>query len=331
MMSPTTTISATVLLVVSMAACGGEPPPPPPAAAPAEPVAIALPASVTFPEGIAYDAASGALYTASAADGAVARIDAASGAADIITPGGTLVPAGSTTFPGPLGLSLDDANRLWIAGGNTGRIWVVDAASGAVVKDAPVATAGRSLLNDVALAGGAAYITDTFVPTLWRVAADGEAIGNPEPWLDLTGSPIEYADGPNLNGIAVTPDGQTLIVVHMGKGLLFAIDIATKAITPIDTGGADLTGADGLVLDGSTLYVVRQTAVEIATVRLSADRSTGTVVARYQHSGLAWPATAVRVGDDLVVVNTQFNTRGDNSATLPFTLLRVPVARLGEP
>ena len=45
----------------------------------------------------------------------------------------------------------------------------------------------------------------------------------------------------------------------------------SKVVTAIDTAGADLTGADGLVLDGRTLYVVRQPAGEIATVHLSAD------------------------------------------------------------
>ena len=330
-MSRSATTLAVAMLAASMAACSGEPAPPPAAATAAEPVAIPLPASVAFPEGIAYDAAAGALYTASAADGAVLRLDAATGTSEVVTPGGILVPRDSTTFPGPLGMTLDEASRLWIAGGNTGRIWVIDTTSGAVAKDAAVATAGKSLINDVVVVDNAAYFTDTFVPTLWRVAVEGDTIGDPEPWLDLTGSPIEYVEGPNLNGIAVTPDGQTLIVVHMGKGLLFTIDIATKAITPVDTAGADLTGADGLVLDGNTLYVVRQTAVEIATLELSADRSTATVVSRFEHDGLAWPATAVKVDGDLVVVNTQFNTRDDNSATLPFTLLRVPVTRLSVP
>ena len=94
-------------------------------------------------------------------------------------------------------------------------------------------------------------------------------IGDLEPWLDFTGTALQYDEGANLNGIAALPDGQSLIVVQMGKGLLFRIDLKTKKVSPIDTAGADLTGADGLVLDGHTLYVVRQTAVEIATVSLS--------------------------------------------------------------
>jgi Cu-Zn family superoxide dismutase len=114
----------------------------------------------------------------------------------------------------------------------------------------------------------------------------------------------------------------------MGKGLLFRIDVASKTVAPIDTAGADLTGADGLVLDGRTLYVVRQPAAEIATVALSEDLTKGTVTSRFKDAQLAWPATAAKVGDRLLVVNTQFNARTKKTETLPFTIVSVPLARL---
>lgn len=283
---------------------------------------------MAFPEGVAHDAGSGVLYTASAEDGTVVRIDASTGDATVLAAAGTLMPAGDETFPGPLGMEIEDNERLWVAGGRTGRMWVVSAADGVVLKDATVPTAGKSLINDVAVVDGSGYFTDTFVPVLWRMTADDDEIGNPEEWLDLEGTAIEYGEGANLNGITATPDGATLIVVQMGKGLLFKIDRESREVTAIDTAGADLSGADGLVLEGDILYVVRQTANEIATVRLDEDMTAGTVISRYTE-GLAWPATAARVGDDLVVVNTQFNTREDDSTTRPFSLLRVPVSRLG--
>ena len=300
------------------------------APAPAATTRIELPTTVTFPEGVAYDAAGSALYTASAEDGTVIRVSASTGEATVVTPAGRLMPAGATTFPGPLGMEVDGSRRLWIAGGFTGKVWVVNTVDGVLLKDVTVPTAPKSLINDVAIVGSTGYFTDTFVPTLWRLSAEGGAFGSIEPWLDLSGTAIEYgAEGPNLNGITVTPDGRTLIVVHMGKGLLFKIDVSTKAIAPIDTAGADLTTADGLVLDGETLYVIRQGAQEVVTLRLNAALTTGTVVSRFTE-GLAWPATAAKVGDDLVVVNTQFNTRGGTTTTRPFTLLRVPVSRLSQ-
>ena len=301
------------------------------AAAPApganELVAYELAAGVTFPEGIAYDATRGAVYTASAADGLVARLDLASRETTVVTPAGVLM-ADSTTFPGPLGMELDAADRLWIAGGGLGRMFVVDAATGALIRRLEVPNPQASLINDVAIVGSAAYFTDTRSPTLWRIQVEGDSVEDVEPWLSFDGTPLQYGTGANLNGIAATPDGQTLIVVHMGDGLLFRIDIASKTVSAIDTAGEDLTGADGLVLDGRTLYVVRQTAVEIATVQLSDDLSSGTVTSRFTDPALAWPATAVEVGDRLLVVNTQFNTRQDDTTSRPFTILSIPLSRL---
>ena len=300
----------------------------PPAAPASGLTTIALPSDVTFPEGIAYDPSSNAIFTGSAATGTLVRVDLKTGAPHIVAPAGVLVPKGETTFPAVLGMKLDRDKRLWIAGGRTGRFFVVDTNTGRVIKALAVPSPSKSLINDLALVGGAAYFTDTVTPTLWRVQTKGSDIGELEPWLDFTGTALQYYEGANLNGIAPTADGRSLIVVQMGKGLLFRVDLETKKVSAIDTAGADLTGADGLVLDNRTLYVVRQTAVEIATVTLSEDFTKGTVVNRFKDPLLAWPATAVKVGDRLLVVNTQFNTRTDKKETRPFTVASVPLARL---
>jgi Cu-Zn family superoxide dismutase len=288
-----------------------------------------LPPEITFPEGVALDPAAGTIYTASAVSGTLTRVNLKTRGAEIVAPAGVLVAGGvTTTFPAVLGMKLDGSKRLWIAGGRSGKFFIVDAQSGKLIKEHAVPDPAKSLINDVALVGSAGYFTDTRSPTLWRIEAKGAEIGPLEPWLDFTGTPLQYYDGANLNGITATPDGRSLIVVQMGKGLLFRIDLATKKVSPIDTAGADLTGADGLVLDGRTLYVVRQTAVEIATVELSEDLAKGTVVSRFKHPLLAWPATAVKDGERLLVVNTQFNTRADKKETTPFTVVGVPLALL---
>lgn len=290
---------------------------------------IALPAAVTFPEGVAYDAAGDTAYTASAVTGVVVRVNLKTGASETVAPAGTLLaPGAPAPFPAVLGMKLDAAHRLWIAGGATGRMWILDTHTGKVLKDFQVPNPSGSLINDVVLVGNAGYFTDTRFATLWRIQINGAQIGALEPFVTFANTPLQYDSGANLNGIAATADGKSLIVVQMGKGLLFRIDLATKAVTAIDTGGQDLSGADGLVLDGHTLYVVRQTAVEIATVQLAADYAKGTVVSRLKDPLLAWPATAAKAGDHLIVVNTQFNTRGDSSQKTPFTFARVPLARL---
>jgi Cu-Zn family superoxide dismutase len=296
----------------------------------AEPlVPIALPAEARFPEGIAFDATRQVFYTASAETGAVVEVARKDGAARVVIPPGILAPAGTQTFPVALGMKIDMANRLWIAGGRTGRMFVVDLKSGRIVKQVVTPNPANSLINDVAIAAGAGYFTDTRTPMLWRLASKGTQILDLEPWLSFADTPVQYDAGANLNGIAATSDGAALVVVQMGKGLLFAIDVASKAVRRIDTTGIDLTGGDGLVISGSTLYVVRQPAGEIVTLALAPDLASAKLLTRFRDPQLAWPATAVLVDNNaLVVVNSQFNTRVAKAQREPFTFLTVPLSRL---
>jgi Cu-Zn family superoxide dismutase len=284
-----------------------------------------LPEGFAYPEGITLEKDGSAFYTASAEDGTLIRFDIGSGSARTIAAGGVLTPPDSP-FPGLLGLELDDASRAWIAGGRTGSMLVVATKDGGVVAKFQ-SPRESTLINDVALAGGYAYFTDSLNPDLWRVSTAAKD-GAPEKWIDLSGSPIPHGDGVNLNGIVTTADGKALIVVHMSEGLLFRIDIATKKIDPIDVGGAVLTGGDGLVLDDSLLYVVRQPDNEVVTLELSRDQRSGQEVGRYRSEALMHPATAARAGDRLLVVNTQFDKRGKQNPQLPFEVVGIPVAAL---
>jgi Cu-Zn family superoxide dismutase len=285
-----------------------------------------LPADVTFPEGIAYDAKRDEIYTGSAATGNLVRLTLASKQAAVVSPPASLMA--TEPFPALLGMKLDSAGRVWIAGGRTGQMVVVDARTGKPLKKFEVPTRDASLINDVVVVGPSAYFTDSLTPTLWRVTTTGDRIGDLEPWLQFAGSPLEYTKGANLNGIAATQDGRHLVVVQMNKGLLFRIGVEDKQIVPIDIGGESVATGDGLVLDGRTLYVVRQGEQEIVTIDLAADLSKGRVVSRFKDPALAWPATAVKVGDRLLVVNTQFNRRGTKDPVLPFSIIGVPVALL---
>ena len=285
-----------------------------------------LPANVTFPEGVAYDPKTDSLFTGSAATGNVIRMNLKDRKpADVAA---AVLPV--EPFPALLGMKVDGSGRLWLAGGRTGAMAVVDSRSGALLKKLEVPAKGNTLINDVAVVGTTAYFTDSLTPTLWRVQAPEGRIGELEPWLQFTGTPLEYTTpGANLNGIAATPDGRSLIVVQMNKGLLFRIDTADKKVTPIDIGGESVATGDGLVLDGRRLYVVRQGEQEIVTIDLSPDLASGKVVSRFKDPALMWPATAVKVGDRLLVVNTQFNKRTSKDPATPFAIVAVPVSRLG--
>jgi Cu-Zn family superoxide dismutase len=286
-----------------------------------------LPADVTFPEGVAYDAKSGAIYTGSALTGAIVRMTLDGKPATVVAPAGATLA--TEPFPVLLGMKIDGAGRLWLAGGRTGQMAVIDAASGKLLKKFEVPNKGASLINDVVIVGQAAYFTDSLTPTLWRVTTTDNQIGDLEPWLQFAGTPLEYTTpGANLNGIAASADGRDLVVVQMNKGLLFRIGIGDKRVTPIDIGGESVATGDGLVLDGRTLYVVRQGEQEIVTIDLAADLSRGRVLSRFKDPALAWPATAARVGTQLLVVNTQFNKRASKDPVTPFSLVGVPLASL---
>jgi Cu-Zn family superoxide dismutase len=296
------------------------------AATPA-PQRIALPAEIAYPEGIAFDPATRTAWVAGTRDGTVAKIDLATGAAAVLQTG--LSGQIGDVFPGVLGLKIDSQGRLWMAGGRTRKIFVAEAATGKLLAAIGTQPEGDGLINDMVFAGGKAFFTDTLHGKLWKVDLSGALPDSAEAWLDFNGTPLVYAEGANLNGIAATPDGKTLIVGQMQKGLLFRIDVASREVTPIDLKGELLQGVDGLVLKGDTLFVVRQPFAEIVTIKLAGDLASGIVVKRTKAEGLAWPATAALDGDALLVVNSQFNKRQDDGAERPFSLSRVPLGELG--
>jgi Cu-Zn family superoxide dismutase len=286
-----------------------------------------LPREVSHPEGIAYDAESGVVYVAGSPDGQIARIDLRTGQGRLVGQG--LAGELGGVFPGILGLKVDDRGRLWMAGGRTGKVFVTDARTGALLQTIETPDAAKGLINDIAFAGGKAFFTDTLRATLWAVDAGETIAAAPERWLDFGATPLQYSEGPNLNGITATPDGRTLLVGQMNKGLLFKIDLASRSVTPIDIKGETVAGVDGLVLNGQTLYVIRQPAGEIVTISLAPDMASGAVIARTSSSGLLWPATGVIAGDELLVVNSQFNRRSTGDAQRPFSIQRVPLSSLG--
>ena len=284
---------------------------------------LALPAGVGYPEGTAYDSKRDAVYAGSAVTGALARIDAKGGGAEVIVPEGQIAPAGSP-FPAMLGMKLDDRRHLWIVGGFTGLITQVDADSGKVLWQSKVPTTPKTLLNDLVVIGRYGYVTDTFVPVLWRVDDKGHV----DRWIDLDKSPIRFAQGPNLNGIAKSADGRSLIVVQMNKGLLFKVDIATRRITPIKVPGTELTGGDGLLLDGQTLTEVRQWDGEVLRIAMNKTLTAGKVTARFRDPAFLYPATVSQRGDTLIFANSQFNRHDAHVEPAPQGLLSIPLARI---
>jgi Cu-Zn family superoxide dismutase len=172
------------------------------------------------------------------------------------------------------GITVDKEGRVYIAGGpngnGTGRpdLWVYSA-QGTLL--AALRAPGTDVfLNDVAIGpDGAAYFTNSNDPQVFRVADDGSG-WSASLWADASDT-IDREDGFNLGGIVLTADRSAFVVAQGNVGRLWRFSTRTATVGPVETGGADLKDADGLVRQGNRLTVVRNFSKMIATLRLTHD------------------------------------------------------------
>ncbi len=276
-----------------------------------------LPGENIFPEGIAYDDATGDFFVSGTSDGTIFRGNIEEGAQTEV-----FLEGGQNGRTSAVGMTVDDG-RLYIAGRDTGRVFVNDAGDGRFIQSFEN-DRQNSLINDaVTTPDGDVYFTDSFSPVLYRVSGSGEDLTFEE-YIDFEGTPVEYRNGFNLNGIVATGDGRYLITVQYNTGDLYRIDIESKEIMQVDLGGTSLTTGDGLVLDEQNLYVVRNQPGDIVPVKLSEDFTSGEVGEGFGRSSLQYPTTAAKYGDRLLVVNSQFGKQG-GQPELPFTVSSVPI------
>ncbi|WP_459546239.1 SMP-30/gluconolactonase/LRE family protein [Nocardia sp. X0981] len=267
---------------------------------PAFPDVIDLPVGFR-PEGIEIGPRSMA-YLGSRADGSLYRADLVSGQGEILSRGpGT--PA--------LGIHLDSHGQLFVAGGSSGEVRVVDARTGTVRATYRLGTAPDTFVNDVTFTPAGAWFTDSHTPVLYHlpIGPDG-ALPPPEAVvrLPLSGD-IEYVPAAiNANGIVGTPDGTGLVIVQSAAGRLFRVDPATGETRRIDLGGEAIPHGDGLLLHGSTLLVVQNRLNTIAVIALDHAGTTGTVERRITHPSLDVPTTVAMSGNRLYLPNARYDT-----------------------
>lgn len=289
-----------------------------------EPAALTLPGDAVFPEGVAVDEQTGAVYAGSARDGAVYRATSTSAPFELfLSPGGD----GRTEATG---VKVGPGRRLFVAGRRTGRLFVHDLASGRLVARRTAPGAGRTLVNDLTFTGGAAYVTDSFRPFVYRLPVDGEGgedseVGELEPWLDLRGTLVPSGSGFGLNGISASDDGRHLLTVHFDSGRLFRIDVRTREVLEVDLKGDLLRTGDGLLLEGRTLLAVRERPGDVVPVRLSPDLLSGELGRPFGgDAGLRLPTTLARLDGTVLVVESQLD-REPGQVELPFRVVPLPL------
>jgi hypothetical protein len=200
------------------------------------------------PESVYYDAASGFVFSsqiggdASAKDGngRIVKLTLDGKVVDANWAKGLDAPKGLRAFQGTLYVAdIDQVVGFDIRSGReTSRVRIADA----------------KFLNDLCVGpAGAIYTTDSFANRVWVVRNGAASLFSDAPQLELP------------NGILV--DGNRVVVATDGRpgrggggtpGSLFAIDLATRAITQVTT--QSIGTPDGLELDGRGGYVVSDVA-----------------------------------------------------------------------
>ena len=170
---------------------------------------------------------------------------------------------------------------------------------------APNAT---SLINDVVLTSHGAYFTDSYNPDIYEIPIGpsghlGRAVTTP-----LSGPVAAFSTaGLNLNGIAATADGNTLIVDNTVLDKLFTVNPVTGASAAINVAGLIPDSMDGLLLEGASLWVVENTANTVVRVTLSHDLSSGTITSTITSPLFDNPTTAAKYGDELALPNGRYD------------------------
>jgi len=253
------------------------------------------------PEGIAVGKGH-TFYTGSLGDGSIYRGDLRTGMGDLLVP----AQAGRVS----VGMSFDErSGYLFVSGGPTGQAYVYDTRSGAEVGFYQLTTSA-SFINDVIVTRTAAYFTNSFAGEFYRLPL-GPRGALPEPseveTIPLGGDWVQTS-GFNANGIEATSDGSALIIVKSNPGDLYRVDPETGIADRIELSGGNVQAGDGLLLGGSTLYVVQNNLNRVAVVDMVPDLSEGEIVDLLTDSDFRVPTTAARFGDALYLVNARFDT-----------------------
>ncbi len=322
-----------------------------------EPESYALPGEFVVPESITYNPETNRFYVGSAATGEIfTGIVGDPESVEIFS------PAGADGRIGALGMEVDAKGRLFVAGSRSGKIYVYDTETASLIADfdtiqatgvASNETGFPHNLTDIALApNGDVFITDAFLPYLYRVFENTSGELEMEVFIDFTDTIVEYetpvplnqirsmednVSGFNINSIAVTPDGEYLLIGQTNKQLLFRVSLLDGAITPIDLGDERLSSDDLLLVD-DLLYVNAivdmslgaETPTAIVIVRMNDDYTAGEILATYTDERFNFQTSFIFVGDCLLATNSQLPGFLTGQFELPFNVVAIPIPTIEE-
>jgi Cu-Zn family superoxide dismutase len=177
------------------------------------------------------------------------------------------------------------------------------------------------VVNDIAFGpAGEAYVTDSLVPTLFRIDNLDRGPRELEPWVDLREQGLPWPEGLNLNGIVLTADERHLVTCQTNTGRFWRVALDSGAVDEVALDGGPLEHSDGLARDGSRLYAAVNALNTIAVIDLAADGASGSITRRVTSDAFGFP-TAIAIRDGrLLIVGSQLDKFGAKPE-LPFRVV----------
>ncbi|NYI80764.1 SMP-30/gluconolactonase/LRE family protein [Nocardioides panzhihuensis] len=299
-------------------------------------------------EGIGVDKETGAFYVSEVTGGEIQR-----GTADRTQAEEWLGGDGTDGRYTARGITVDDEGRIYIAGGPNGTgndrpdLWVYSP-EGELLAALRVPD-NTAFLNDVAIGpDGAAYFTNSNDPTIIRVAEGAKTTGArssgelARPLVPSEGvtarsadgwQATEWADGSslitpregfNLGGIVLSQDRSAFVVAQGTTGQLWRFSIATGEVSEIDTDGADLRNADGLVRQGRDLAVIRNFDKQLVHLELNPSATSAENVSSRATDPDRVLTTGKLLGGRMLMVDSHFD---EQTAQGPYEIVTARMPR----
>lgn len=282
------------------------------------PKTIALPTGFQ-PEGIAIHGKT--FFVGSIPTGAIYSGSVRTGAGDILVPG--------VSGRSAIGVEYDRRHdRLFVAGGGTGKGFVYDADDGSLIKEYQLTTLSPRFINDVVVTRRGAFFTDSNNQQLYKIPiGPGGSLGAASETLPLTGD-LSYSAGFNLNGIDAAKHGKWLLAVQSNEGKLFRINPRTGVTRELELTGGNVMTGDGILLQGKRLFVVQNTMNQIAVLRVDRRLTEGTIKRLIKDPLFDVPTTIDDVGHNtLYAVNARFGVPPADRPSAAYNLVRVDVGK----
>jgi sugar lactone lactonase YvrE len=206
-----------------------------------------------------------------------------------------------------VGMAVDERRGiLAVAGGSSGHAYFYDTDDGEVLDSVALTGDKNAFINDATFTRRGAWFTNSVKGDLYFVPVSrGGDIGDAET-LDLTGPAGDVTGEFNLNGIAATRDGDTLVVAHTNNKAVYTVDPDDGESRVIED--VTVPNVDGIILHGRSLWAVQNFDNKITRWQLDSDLESGELKDTITSKLFQIPTTAARVGDELLAVNAKFDT-----------------------